>query len=112
MATNWTEQELWQRYLMLSKELLKSINAQNIELFLEQVDQRHKLMEMMQAHEGSGYRESAEGQSIINEIKPLDMQIIYKAKTWLNKSRRQNLTVRSYDLTGQNPLGNVVNQSY
>ena len=44
--------------------------------------------------------------------KPLDMQVIYKAKSWLNKSRHQNATVRAYDLQSLNPVGNILNGKY
>ena len=41
------------------------------------------------------------------------MQLIYKAKSWLNKSRRQNATVHAYDLTAAiNPIGNLFNKRY
>jgi hypothetical protein len=60
------------------------------------------------------YRATPECQAIQQEIRPLDMQIVYKAKSWLNKSRRQNAMVRSYDLTTEHlsPLGNILNQEF
>ena len=51
-------------------------------------------------------------QEILEQIKPLDMQVIYKAKSWLNKSRHQNATVRAYDLQSLNPVGNILNRKY
>ena len=60
------------------------------------------------------YRATPECQAIQQEIRPLDMQIVYKAKAWLNKSRRQNAMVKSYDLTTEhlNPLGNILNREF
>ena len=81
-------------------------------MFLELVDQRQRLMEMMQAIEKPVFRNTPECEAIRNEIKPLDMQIMYKARTWLNKSKRNNMTVRSYDITSFNPAGNVFNKEY
>ncbi len=43
---------------------------------------------------------------------PLEMQIGYKARAGLNKSRRQNAAVHSYDLTEASPLGSVLNKRY
>lgn len=40
------------------------------------------------------------------------MQLIYKAKAWLNKSRRQNATVHAYDLQTFDPVGNILNRKY
>ena len=51
---------------------------------------------------------------IIEKIKPLDMQLLYLAKAWLNKSRRQTAQVQAYNFTAEslNPLGNIVNRKY
>lgn len=110
--------ELWQRYLMLTKELLKFIDQQDIDTFLAIVPQRGDLIEKMKALPENQFRETQECKDMIEEIKPLDMQIIYKARSWLNKSRRQNSAVRAYDLTGGdavtavNARGNIFNRSY
>ena len=110
--------ELWQRYLMLTRELLKFIDRQDIDTFLVIVPQRGELIEKMKALPENGFRETQECRDMIEEIKPLDMQIIYKARSWLNKSRRQNSAVRAYDLTGAdavsavNARGNIFNRSY
>ena len=110
--------DLWQRYLMLTKELLKFIDRQDIDTFLAIVPQRGELIERMKALPKNDFRETAECKAMIEEIKPMDMQIIYKARSWLNKSRRQNNAVRAYDLTGANAVnavnarGNIFNRSY
>lgn len=109
---------LWQRYLVLTKELLKFIDRQDIDTFLAIVPQRGDIIEQMKALPPNGFRETQECKDMVEEIKPLDMQIIYKARSWLNKSRRQNSAVRSYDLTGANAVnavnarGNIFNRSY
>ena len=110
--------DLWQRYLMLTKELLKFIDRQDIDTFLAIVPQRGELIERMKALPENDFRETAECKAMIEEIKPMDMQIIYRARSWLNKSRRQNNAVRAYDLTGANAVnavnarGNIFNRSY
>ncbi len=110
--------DLWQRYLMLTRELLKFIDRQDIDTFLAIVPQRGDLIEKMKALPENQFRETQECKDMIEEIKPLDMQIIYKARSWLNKSRRQNSAVRAYDLTGAdavtavNARGNIFNRSY
>ena len=110
--------DLWQRYLMLTRELLKFIDKQDIDTFLAIVPQRGDLIEKMKALPENQFRETQECKDMIEEIKPLDMQIIYKARSWLNKSRRQNSAVRAYDLTGigavnaANARGNIFNRSY
>ena len=91
--------KLWQVYLSLTKELLKFIDRQDIDTFLELVPQRTGLIEKIEALPSKDYRRLEEFKSIAEEIKPLDKEIMYKARAWLNKSRRQNSMVRSYDIS-------------
>lgn len=91
---------LWHQYYALTQELLKFIDKKDIDTFLGIVPQRDQIIDKMKALPENNFRETDEGRQIIEQIKPLDMQIIYKARAWLNKSKRQNSAVRSYDLTG------------
>ena len=103
----------WELYYTLSEELLKFINKQDIDEFIELVNQREELVARMKAlPETEIYRQTAECQALIEKIKPNDMQIIYKAKSWLNKSKRQNATVHAYDLQAINTVGNILNRKY
>jgi hypothetical protein len=95
---------LWNTYLSITKELLKFINKQDIETFLSLVPQRTQLIEKIEALPSKDYRKLDEFKAMAEEIKTLDKEIIYKARAWLNKSRRQNSIVRSYDL-GNSLLG-------
>ena len=108
----YTEQQLWEKYLELTKELLKYINQQDIDNFLKLVAQRDQLMNLLKEMEPHVFGKTEAGMAIREQIKPMDMQIIYKAKTWLNKSKRQNMAVKSYDITGYMPAGNVFNREY
>lgn len=99
-----TAKDLWQTYLSLTKELLKFINKQEIDTFLELVPQRTGLIEKIEALPSKEYRKLEEFKVLAEQIKQLDKEIMYKARAWLNKSRRQNSVVRSYDL-GENMIG-------
>ena len=90
--------KLWQTYLSLTKDLLKFINKQDVETFNELVPQRSGLIEKFEALPSNEYRKLEEFKAIAEEIKKLDQEIMYKARAWLIKSRRQNAVVRSYDL--------------
>lgn len=104
---------LWQKYFALTKELLKFSDQTDSDLFVDLVDQRERLIEKIKALPENNYRESAECKEMISQMIPMDKQIIYKARAWLNKSRRQNNTVRSYDLVGAAELRGVVfNKKY
>lgn len=104
---------LWQKYFALTKELLKFSDQKDNELFTELVDQRSQLIEMIKSLPENNYRESAECRAMIEQIIPMDKQIIYRARAWLNKSRRQNSTVRSYDVSSSlGTRGSVFNRQY
>ena len=103
---------LWEKYYMLTTELLKFIAAQDVDEFLELVDQRRRMLEMIQSADDKAYEQTEECQKLFEKIRPLDMQVIYKAKSWLNKSKQQNATVRAYDLQSFDPVGNIVNRKY
>lgn len=109
-------QSLWQKYFTLTNELLKFISKGDVDTFFELVDQRGQIIELLEALPKNNYRQSDECQALIEKIKPLDMQITFKAKAWLNKSRRQNNAVKSYDLTGSvgafSGRGNIFNRQF
>ena len=103
----------WQLYRTLSEELLKFITKEDIDEFLSLAEQRGKLVDRMKANPATEtYRKTPECEALVNEIHPLDMQLIYKAKSWLNKSRRKNAAVHAYDLQSLNPVGNIFNKRY
>ena len=104
---------LWQKYFVLTEELLKFSDQKDSDLFIELVDQRGQLIDKLKALPENNYRESEECKALIKKIIPMDGQIMYRARSWLNKSRRQNNTVRSYDLVGSMELsGTIFNRKY
>ena len=109
-----SEQQLWEKYLAVTKELLKFIKAEDVDTFLQLVDQRQALMEMMQAVPPAerDFSDTDECRAMREEIKPMDMQIMYKARTWLNKSRRNNAQVRNYDVTGYGASAGLFSREY
>lgn len=103
----------WQLYYVLTQELLKFIDKQDIDEFLGLVGQRNIVIDRMKAlPETELYRQTEACKTLVEKIRPLDLQIIYKAKSWLNRSRHQNATVRAYDLQSFNPVGNILNRKY
>ena len=89
---------LWTRYLALTKELLKFIDKEDIDTFMMIVNHREKLVNEIKALPSAEYRKTDEFKKLGEEIMPLDRELMYKARGWLAKSRRQNNVVRSYDL--------------
>jgi hypothetical protein len=103
----------WHLYYTLTQELLKFIDKDDVDEFLDLEQQRSDLVERMKAlPETEEYRKTSECQELVQKIKPLDMQVIYKAKAWLNRSRQQNASVHAYDIQNVNTLGNIFNKKY
>ena len=104
--------ELWEKYRMLTHELLKFVDADEIDTFIDLVDQREQIVDLLSALPADPYRAGEEWAAFDADVRPLEMQIQYKARAWLNRSRRQNAAVHSYDLTGASPLGSNLNRRY
>ena len=104
--------ELWEKYRMLTHEMLKFVDADEIDTFIDLVDQREQITELLKNLPTDPYRAGAEWAAFDADVRPLEMQIQYKARAWLNRSRRQNAAVHSYDLTGASPLGGNLNRRY
>ena len=104
---------LWEKYRLLTHELLKFIDAEQVEEFLELSRQREQLFNSIRESSAEEeFHRSAEFAELAEELKPLDMKLIYKARAWLNKSQRQNSAVKSYDLTAVSSVGNLLNRKY
>lgn len=103
---------LWEKYRMLTHEMIKFIDAEEVDTFIELVDQRGQVIDLLKALPEDPYRGGPAWDALEAELRPLEMQIQYKARAWLNRSRRQNAAVHSYDLTDANPLGGVLNRRY
>ena len=112
-APRFSEQELWLRYLGVTKELMKAIDMEDIDTFLQLVDQRQALLEKIQTipKNKTLFSKSEAGMALKREIKPMDMQIIFKGRTWLNKAKNHTNTVRSYDVS-YSATGNMFNGEY
>lgn len=103
---------LWEKYRMLTHELMKFIDEEEVDIFLDLVDQRGQVIEMLQALPADPYRGSANFAALDAELRPLEMQIQYKARAWLNRSRRRNAAVHSYDTGEGSPVGGYLNRRH
>ena len=90
--------KFWADYLIMTKEMLKFISQEETDTFMLIVKNRDQLIEKIEALPSRDYCKLDEFKAIAEQIKPMDREIMYKARAWLNKSRRQNSMVRSYDL--------------
>ena len=103
---------LWEKYRVLTHELLKFVDENEIDTFIELVGQREQIVDLLRALPSDPYRMGTEWPAFDAEIRPLEMQIQYKARAWLNRSRRRNAAVHSYDTGEGSPVGSYLNRRH
>ena len=103
-------EEFWQLYLEISHEMLKFLKEDDIDRFLDLEAQRAGVFEQMEACSIEAFKVTEMGRTLLEQLKPIEMQIIYNTKVWLNRSRTQHETVRDYEVKGFNPSGHLVNR--
>ena len=107
-----TARSLWEKYRVLTHELMKFIDEEEIDTFMDLVDQRERVIDMLKELPDDPYRSSEAWAAFDAEIRPLEMQIQYKARAWLNRSRRRNAAVHSYDTGEGSPVGGYLNRRH
>lgn len=107
-----TIQELFQLYLELSCEMLKFLKNDDIDRFLDLDSQRAAIFEHIKNQEQNAetFKQTPVGKVMLEQLKPVEMQLIYNTKVWLNKSRTQHETVRDYEVRGFTLSGHLVNR--
>ncbi|MGP1406861.1 hypothetical protein [Selenomonas sp.] len=105
-----TPEELWRLYLELSREMLKFLKEDDVDRFLDLDAQRAEIFRQMEECSIEAFKVTQEGRTLLEQIKPLEMQLIYNTKVWLNKSRTQHEAVRDYEVRGFDPSGHLVNR--
>ena len=104
--------KLWRRYLAVTQDMMKMFDRDDLDMFMDLVGQRDGLIKQLEALPQNDFRQTDEFKKIAETIKPMDMQLIYRAKTWLNKSRHQTSAVRAYDVRSYRGVGGIVNREY
>jgi hypothetical protein len=104
---------LWHRYWELTLEMKKFIDREDVDEFMALVAQRGSLIAAMKALPENDYARTEAGRQLVERIAPIDRQVLYKARTWLNRSKQRNATVKSYDLASTRPAeGIIFNKRY
>ena len=102
--------ENMQAYFLLSEEMLKFLKEDDVDRFLDLERQRTVIFARMEEQGLEAFKTTEAGQTLLERLKPIEMQLIYSTKVWLNKARTQNDTVRSYEVRGFNPSGHLLNR--
>jgi len=87
---------LWQDYRFLTKEMIKFLAKQDMELFNELMNQRERLQTMLNQVNDDGFKDSTEGQTILAEVQQDNQSIIDNVQVLLSQSKRQHQVSQAY----------------
>ena len=89
-------EQLWQKFLVITQEMLKFLTKEDIDEFLELTAQRGELQKQLAALGRVDYTHTEAGQALYRQLKPLDLQVQFMARSWLNKNRQRTVQVDNY----------------
>lgn len=95
MAGN-SAQALWQDYHFLTKEMLKFLNKQDMELFYDLMKQRESLQTLIEQTPDDGFKLSSEGRDLLIEIQQDSRDIILAMQIRMGSSKRQHQIFKAY----------------
>lgn len=91
-----TAQALWQDYRFLTKEMIKFLTKQDMELFYDLMNQREQLQPLIEQAPDQGFKDSPEGRSLIREIQQDSQAIIQAIQVRMGSSKRQHQVSQAY----------------
>lgn len=89
-------QSLWQDYHFLTKEMLKFLTKQDMELFYDLMNQREGLQILIEQTPDDGFKQSPAGRSLLNEIRQESQHILQEMQIRMGKSKRQHQVSKAY----------------
>lgn len=91
-----TAQAMWQDYQFLTKEMLKFLNKQEMDLFYDLMNQRERLQTIIDQTGDDGFKVSPEGRSLLAEIQEDSQNIIHNLQFRRSNSKRRHQVSEAY----------------
>ncbi|ODA42530.1 hypothetical protein [Desulfosporosinus sp. BG] len=88
--------DLWQDFRFLTKEMEKFLIKQDMQLFYDLLSQRERLQTIIDQTADDGYKDSPEGQRVLNEIQQDSQSVISKLQLRMCVSKRQHHVREAY----------------
>jgi len=101
-----TAQALWQDYSFLTKEMLKFLDKQVMELFYELMDQRERLQTLIDTSEDKGFKLSPMGKNLLMEANQDNQVILHNLQVRHNRAKRHHQVSETYNSTSTTELFN------
>ena len=92
-------QDLWQDYRFLTKEMMKFLAKQDMDLFYNLMNQRERLQTVIDQTDDAGFKDSPVGQSLLTEIQQDSECIRQNLQVRLSNSKRQHQVSEAYSAT-------------
>lgn len=92
-----TPQALWQDYRFLTKEMLKFLSSQDMDLFYELLNQRGSLQTIIEQTADDGFKDSIAGQNLLAEIKMDNENITNNLQHRLMRLQRNHQVTEVYN---------------
>ena len=91
-----TVEALWQDYRFLTKEMVKFLAKQDMELFNNLLNQRERLQAIIDQTNDDGFKVSQQGRSLLTEIQQVNQDITDNMQLLLSRSKRQHQVSEAY----------------
>jgi hypothetical protein len=102
---NFSEKELWEKFSMLTEEMNKFLDKDDIDTFLELLSQRIYFEKMILQTKETAFIKSEEGQNLLKQMIAINKVLSQKGQLWLNKTRNNRNMSRAYESLGYNNTG-------
>lgn len=100
-------QALWQDYRFLTKEMMKFLTKQDMELFYDLLNQREGLQTLIDQTADEGFKVSPVGRSLLTEIQQDSQNITHNLQVRLSSSKRQHQVSEAYSATSTTAISQM-----
>ncbi|MDF2572570.1 MAG: hypothetical protein K0R55_4174 [Sporomusa sp.] len=102
--------KLWQEYAFLTGEMTKMLLRQDLDLFLELMDQRDTIQTAIADLPEDGFKASLEGRTILLSIEKQNKIIAMALQRLQNMSKQRHQAANAYDNLGTGYTGVRLNR--
>jgi len=99
-----TVAELWQDYLFLTREMVKFLAREEIDILHGLIEQREKLQAIIEDTPDEGFRASKEGQRLLAQIQQENQALMKHFQLAHNKAKHHHQVAEAYTNVIQKPL--------
>ncbi|AFQ45760.1 hypothetical protein [Desulfosporosinus meridiei] len=100
-------QALWQDYWFLTKEMIKFLAKQDMELFYDLLKQRDLLQRLIDQTPDDGFKLSPEGRSLIKSIQKDSQTITDNLQIRMGRSKKQHQVSEAYSAASTTAVNNM-----